>query len=490
MVFGNIPLDEKVINKEVVIVGGGLAGLTTAYLLAPTFHVAVLEATNAPGGQARAFRIGGTSVEHGSHVFFKYYKNSLGLLAEVGPPRHLVQIPGWTIVNGEGQQVILEQSGRLPGLLSLIPSLMKIPWFSGSDRMRAMAASYRLIKAPVRRWPEADAMTALELGTQYGYSITGAETWNSASLGLTDSFVDELSGAIFAGMHKVLVGEKRGLSYLIPDMNLSELFAVPLSQAVEKRGAAVRLGYRVTGLELLDGSPDEPGCHVRFAASEGSGSIDAHYTIVAVQPQDAAKLATWTGAAWTGLHRATPIITITLGLSGEVSATRDGREYGLSRKDWIFSVITDLSKFWPEFAGNKTVLRVEVGHADLLPGGANIPDDKLISLVKRDLDRLWPECAALKVEFAKKIVSRSNVYVSWKRGCVMKKPNIAAITRGNKSLEKDDRDLGHHVYLAGDWTSKGTIGMEAAVNSAFEAANFVRASVGLPSLPFRDVPIK
>jgi hypothetical protein len=31
--------------------------------------------------------------------------------------------------------------------------------------------------------------------------------------------------------------------------------------------------------------------------------------------------------------------------------------------------------------------------------------------------------------------------------------------------------------------------MEAAVNSGFEAANFVRASEHLPAIPFEDVPV-
>jgi hypothetical protein len=61
--------------------------------------------------------------------------------------------------------------------------------------------------------------------------------------------------------------------------------------------------------------------------------------------------------------------------------------------------------------------------------------------------------------------------------------------KAKKGPDIDERDLGNHVYLAGDWTTKGTIGMEAAVNSGFEAANFVRASEHLPAIPFEDVPV-
>ncbi|MBN2152038.1 MAG: FAD-dependent oxidoreductase [Candidatus Lokiarchaeota archaeon] len=464
-------------KKDVIIVGGGLSGLTAAYLLAPDFNVTVLEAEDTPGGQARAFRIDGKTVEHGSHAFFGYYKNSLELLERLGGGDNLMRVPGWTIVNESGQKAFLTQSRFLPGLFRLVPSLMRIPWLSIGDRFRAMRAAYRIIKAPFEKYKMADQKTALELGTDVGYSKEGILTWNSASLGLTNLFVTEQSGAIFAGKHKVLVGTRRGLSYKLPSMNLSELFTEPLSRAVQSRGGTIRFKHRVTEIGKYEGDPNG---HTSRVDVEHDGTVDsahAHHVIVAVQPQDAALLAPWVEAPWTGLKRVNPIITMTLGLSGRIGGSPDGREYGFSRADWVFSVVTDLSRFWPEFAGPKTVLRVEIGHADLLPGGIDTPDEEIGGLVKKDLDRFWPECQPMRVEFAKIHREKRHLYVSWTRGEFVKKP------------ENGDRRLGNHVYLAGDWTTRGTIGMEAAVNSAYEAANFVRSAEGLAPIPFEDVPV-
>jgi hypothetical protein len=138
-------------------------------------------------------------------------------------------------------------------------------------------------------------------------------------------------------------------------------------------------------------------------------------------------------------------------------------------------VITDLSRFWPEYQGDKTVLRVEIGHADLLPGGADMPEPLLVDMVKNDLDRLFPEAKALHVEWSALHREKKRLYVKWVRGEFSKKPK--------------ERDLGNGVFLAGDWTSKGTIGMEAAANSGMEAANHVLSALGKPLVSFTDVPL-
>lgn len=167
-----------------------------------------------------------------------------------------------------------------------------------------------------------------------------------------------------------------------------------------------------------------------------------------------------------------------LGLSGLLTNSTDARELGCSREHWIFSVVTDLSRLWPEYAGNKTVLRCEIGHADLLPGGLAVPEGGLVTSVKRDVDRLFPEAKALRVEWSRSYRERRHHYVSWHRGEFVKKPQPA------------ERLIADRIFLAGDWTSRGTIGMEAAANSGLEAANRLLAAAGKESIPFRDVPLQ
>lgn len=473
---------------RILIIGGGLSGLTTALRLlteaqarGDTVDVTVLEARDRVGGMCVANRINGRTVEHGSHGFFGsgdgYYKNSVALTRELGTFAGLYPVPGWTIVNGDGRRALLVNSRWLPRLLDVVPSIMRVPWLSVSGKLRMCVAALRIWRIPHRKYRPLDDVNGYQLGRAKGYDHAGALSWNMASLGLTNQFVDGdpatgdpgLSGVLFAGKHRVLLGSRNGLSYLLPSGDLSDVLANPLAARIRALGGTIRLGARATTLD-----PDART--VTLADGEALGFDDA---VVATQPWHAARLVTWAEPTWKTLKPTTPVVMLTLQLSGRIAASVDGRELGLSRKDWPFSVITDLSRFWPEFApattGDKTVLRVEIGHGDLPPGPAD--KDEVLAAVKAGLDRLWPECAALTIEWAEWNRETELLYVSWLRGEWQKQPTPA------------QRVVAPDVMLAGDWTSKGVIGMEAAVNSAYEAVNWIHQRHGWPLVVFEQVPL-
>ena len=465
-------------SREVIIVGGGISGLTAAYELCKQggFAVTVLEGEDSPGGQARAFVLDGDTVEHGSHAFFGYYDTSLKLIDELRADAELAAtmpglttISGWTLVDPYGRRAFLTQASWLPTILKAAPSILGVPWFNFGDKLRALWAAYQLVTTPFEKFNELDRYTSFDYGKKIGYSDIGIWTWNSASLGLTNLFVEEQSAAILCGKHKVLVGQDTGLSYKLPNGNLSKLIAEPIKKKIEKLGGRVVLSSTATAVSRANGAKRTT---VQIGADR---RMDADYVICALQPWDAAKLLPWAQGDWRTLAPVSPVITIVLQLSGQLSTSSDGRELGLSREFWNFSVVTDLSRFWPEYKGNKSVLRVEVGHADLLPRGIGITDEFLLDLIKHDLARLFPESEAMTIEWYRMHRESRQLYVAWTKGQFAKKPT--------------QRDVGQGVFLAGDWTTKGTIGMEAACNSGIEAANWILSSEKRATIPFRDVPL-
>ena len=149
---------------RIVIIGGGLAGLTTAYRLLRSaadagrrVDVTVLEARPRVGGMAIAMKLGGRTVEHGSHGFFGsgvgYYVNSVALAKELGTRDSLALIPGWTIVNGDGRRALLKNSRWLPRLLDTVPSLLRVPWISLWGKLKMVLAAFKLYRVRARLQP-------------------------------------------------------------------------------------------------------------------------------------------------------------------------------------------------------------------------------------------------------------------------------------------------------------------------------------------------
>ena len=375
--------------SKIVIVGGGIAGLVAAYTLkkqSPDFDITILEAEPEPGGQARAFSINGFTVEHGSHVFFNYYTNITALIEELradpdlGPSMPaLAPVGGWTIVDAYGNQATLTQHPWLSWLsntVAVFPSMMKIPWLGLGDKLRLAWGALRLTLVPFKRFVDADRRTSQELGLEVGYSEAGVVAWNSASLGLTNLFVTEQSGAIFVGKHRLLIATPNGLSYQLPAGNLSEVIAKPLARKLETVGVTFVFGACAKSIDRVDGARTSV---VTYEARRRDEQHRADHVIVALPPHHARELVTWVDAPWTQLQPVTPVLTVVLRLSGKMSALADARELGLNREQWAFSVVTDLSSFWPEYASeDTTVLRCEIGHADRLPSGADTTDDEVI----------------------------------------------------------------------------------------------------------------
>ena len=85
--------------KHVAVVGGGIAGLTAAYRLARAGHrVTLWERSERLGGQAVAFPVAGTYLEHFYHHLFQSDREIVALIEELGIADRLLWLPsnvGW-----------------------------------------------------------------------------------------------------------------------------------------------------------------------------------------------------------------------------------------------------------------------------------------------------------------------------------------------------------------------------------------------------------
>jgi len=136
-------------QKQIGVIGGGIAGLTTALRLAQAGHrVTLWERGPRLGGQAVAFPVGDAHLEHFYHHLFQSDREIVALIEELGISDHLVWLPSNVGYFADGR--IWPLNGALDLLrLGFIPFL---------DRVRIGVVTAYLQR--VKRWQRFETVTA------------------------------------------------------------------------------------------------------------------------------------------------------------------------------------------------------------------------------------------------------------------------------------------------------------------------------------------
>lgn len=151
-------------ETDVIVVGGGIAGLSAGVALADAgLRVQVLEAADALGGRARSWDdpVTGDRVDIGPHILLSEYRNMRRLLERLGTQGDVLwqQDRFLTLVDRPHPPVDIRVH-PLPPPLHMLPSMLGIPQLSWRD----VASNARLMWRTLRLTPQAqlelDRLTA------------------------------------------------------------------------------------------------------------------------------------------------------------------------------------------------------------------------------------------------------------------------------------------------------------------------------------------
>src|ERR1700732_1790613 len=136
-------------QRDVVVIGGGFAGLSAAVALATRgFRVAVLERKPALGGRAYSFADAesGDFVDNGQHVLMGCYTETLDFLARIGASKNLVfhQDLEIEMLDRGGARAKLK-TAHLPGPFHMTSALLRYRHLTMLQRMRVMIGGLRLL---------------------------------------------------------------------------------------------------------------------------------------------------------------------------------------------------------------------------------------------------------------------------------------------------------------------------------------------------------
>ena len=269
---------------HVVVIGGGLAGITAALDCADAgARVALLEVRPRLGGAVYSFERDGLRIDNGQHVFLRCFHAYRALLARLGSERRVALQPRLEIplVRPGGEVSVLRRSG-LPAPLHLAGTLLRYRNLTVRERLGAVRAALALGRLDPRA-PELDRQTLGGWLAAHGQGPHAtAALWDLIALPALNLPADQASLALAAFVFKRGLLERADAGDIgFHRRPQSEIVGEPAERALGAAGVDVRLGWRAERMVASDG---------RFEVQGGARSVSADAAIVALPRTRAAAL--------------------------------------------------------------------------------------------------------------------------------------------------------------------------------------------------------
>lgn len=234
---------------RVAVVGAGYAGMAAAVeLAAHGITVDVYESSRTLGGRARAVQFGDQTLDNGQHILIGAYTETLRLMRLVGadPDRLLKRVPLRLEFPGE----FLLAAPRLPAPLHLALGLLMARGISWSEKWAAIRLMQGLQHDKFRIQPDVSVDTWLAAHpTASRQHQLRRFMWEPLCIAALNTPVNDASAQVLANVLRDSLASNRAASdFLLPQVDLSNLFPEPAARFIESRGGRIYRQHRVTAL--------------------------------------------------------------------------------------------------------------------------------------------------------------------------------------------------------------------------------------------------
>jgi uncharacterized protein with NAD-binding domain and iron-sulfur cluster len=483
-------------GRHVVVVGGGLAGITAAIALREAgARVTLLEARPRLGGATCSFTRDGLVVDNGQHVFLGCCTAYRELLARL-------DMTGAVSLQDRFDVTVLRPGGRarlrrtgLPGPLHMGQALAGYSFLTVAERLRVTRAALAMMRLD----PAQPGLDSERLGDWLAARGQGERArrvlWDLFTVSALNVAGDDASMTLAATVVKTaLLGAKNAADIGVPAVPLGDLHGQAGARLLDRLGADVRLAAKVAAVQATQGggflvhlaqravrprsapvlpNGNDPAGHVATGADRDGGSaihadgpvIHADGVVLAVPPDAAARLVpaspAWAGTGpgpdrWRELG-ASPIVNVHVIYDRRVTRLPFAAAVD-SPVQWVF----DRTRASGLPAGQ--YLAVSLSAADDL---VDVPAARLRERFVPALEDLFP--AARDARITDFFVTRE------RRATFRQVPGCAALRPGAATALAG-------LVLAGAWTDTGWPDtMEGAVRSGLNAARELRR--GLAAAP-------
>jgi 15-cis-phytoene desaturase len=453
----------KTAKFQVIVVGGGLAGLTSAVALSDTgLNVLVLERSSMLGGRATSWTDSttGDPVHIGPHIFLNTYPNLLRLLDRLGTRDRIVwQDPTRFITFARGERThVMRQFRRLPPPMPFLPSVMLDGSLSMKDKLSNFPVTFHVMRMTEQDIEALDDVPASTFLREMGVTEKYIESfWAFVCMAIMNCPLDRCSTAALMRFYRYLIG-KQNLQVGFADGGLAELYADQARTIIERAGGLVETGARVVGF-LGDA---QRACGVELADGR---RIEAPFVLSAVPGQALHAIAR---PEWKQHHpmfdtllRFEPCPYISSYFWFDRKITRHqfwARPFSPHDFNCDFYDLSNIHRGWEK---RPSVITSNIIYSERV--GA-MSDAEIIDATRREIAEFLP--IALRANVVHAVVNRVPMAVHCPYpGTERLRPVAQSPVRG--------------LWLAGDWTRTGfTSSMEGACASGWIAAEAILRARG------------
>lgn len=471
--------------NDVIVIGGGLAGLAASVALAQTSaKVTLLESRPRLGGRASSFEDAATSelIDNCQHVAmgcctnFRHFCRVTGLEASFRRERELFFVAPPTVTANNRSDVCRFSAMPFPAPLHLAGAFLRLSYLT----LREKFALARGLKALARERPET--------ARQKNFADWLAEHRQPTNVierfwwvVLVSALSESLDRVSVSAARKVFVdgflANRHGWEVWLPTVPLDELYSGQLTQWLKSHGFEVRLK---SGVERLVFDND------RVVAVElrNGEHLSAHQFVLAVPQQ---RVRSFLPDEWQdnapfnqieNLETA-PIASVHLWFDRPITKLPHAVLVG-RLSQWMFNrgqrseVRGQKENPQPSALSPQSFYyQVVISNAREV---AKRPQAEVIAEVVAELKAVWPEAASAELRHSRMIVEHTAVFSPLPDSEILRPPQQSPIS---------------NLQLAGDWTQTGwPATMEGAVRSGFLAAENVARSLGQDARMLQpDLPI-
>lgn len=236
-------------SKNILILGGGVAGLSAAVHLARSGHnITLIEARQTLGGRSHSFRDPktGDTIDNGQHILMGCYHATLEFLQRIGSQYLLRPEKNLNVAYVSDAQKITHLRGfSLPAPFHLLSAIFRFGELSFLEKMRTIEASLSAKFDPTgEKWQSSTVAEWLQACGQTPNAIRSL--WEPFCIAALNEPISTASASLFGEtIRRAFLRSAKDSTVLFSRVGLSQLFIQPAANLLQAAQAKILYGQAV-----------------------------------------------------------------------------------------------------------------------------------------------------------------------------------------------------------------------------------------------------